>query len=129
MQLCCCVTATSGAESPQLHDATLPHKKMTTHQSRLSFRNAVFAAISTDSDRWPQPVIYAEQVEGDKYRFDACNAPAMPSGAIPWMFVEGDSFGDLTGDHESDADGIEDNMFELAVNDVNDEFVRCYAAR
>lgn len=30
MQLCCCVTATNGAESPQLHDATLPHKKMTT---------------------------------------------------------------------------------------------------
>ena len=33
MQLCCCVTATSDAESPQLHDATLPHKKMTTTTS------------------------------------------------------------------------------------------------
>ena len=28
MQLCCCVTATSGAESPQLQQATPPHKKM-----------------------------------------------------------------------------------------------------
>ena len=28
MQLLCCVTATSGAESPQLQQATLPHKKM-----------------------------------------------------------------------------------------------------
>ena len=28
MQLCCCVTATSGAESFQLQQATLPHKKM-----------------------------------------------------------------------------------------------------
>ena len=38
MQLCCCVTATSDAESPQLHDATLPHKKMTTtsHTACLS---------------------------------------------------------------------------------------------
>ena len=33
MQLLCCVTATSGAESPQLQQATLPHKKMTTTTS------------------------------------------------------------------------------------------------
>jgi hypothetical protein len=46
----------------------------------------------------------------------------MPSDAILWINVEGDSFGDLTGDHQSDADAIEANMFEDAVNDVNDAF-------
>lgn len=95
---------------------------MTTNQSRQSFRAAILAVLGTDSSTWPEPVIYAEHVEGDKYRFDACNAPAMPSCAIPWMFVAADSFGDLTGDHEADADSIEDNMFENAVNDVNDAF-------
>jgi hypothetical protein len=95
---------------------------MTTTESSRTFRNAVLAVLSTDSDRWPQPVIYAEHVEGDKYRFDACNSPAMPSDAILWINVEGDSFGDLTGDHQSDADAIEANMFEDAVNDVNDAF-------
>jgi hypothetical protein len=94
----------------------------TTNESRASFRAAVIAVLTADSASWPQPVIYAEHVEGDKYRFDACNAPAMPSDAILWLAVEGDSFGDLKGDHEADADAIEDNMFEDAVNDVNDAF-------
>ena len=40
MQLCCCVTATSESESSQLHDATLPHKKMTTiAQSAIALGN------------------------------------------------------------------------------------------
>lgn len=46
----------------------------------------------------------------------------MPSDAILWMSVEPDSFGDLSGDNETDADAIEGNLFEDAVNDVNDEF-------
>jgi hypothetical protein len=93
---------------------------MTTNESRKTFRAAILAVLTTDSDTWPRPVIYAEHIAGDKYRFDSCNAPAMPSDAIPWMFVEPDSFGDLTGDHEADADGIELNMFEHAINDTND---------
>jgi hypothetical protein len=96
---------------------------MTTNESRKSFRNAIFAVLTTDSDRWPQPVIYAEHIEGDKYRFDSCNLPAVPSDAIVWLNVEADSFGQLTGNHEADADSIEDNMFEDAVNDVNDAFL------
>jgi hypothetical protein len=89
--------------------------------SRATFRDAVLAVLTADSASWPQPVIYAEDIDGEM-RFDACNAPAMPSDAILWLAVEGDSFGDLTGDHEADADAIEDNMFEDAVNDVNDAF-------
>lgn len=96
---------------------------MTTTQSSQSFRNAVLAALSTNSETWPQPLIFAEQVEGDKFRFGACNAPEMPSEAVAWLYVESDSFGDLTGDHESDADSIEANMFEQAVNDVNEAFL------
>ena len=95
---------------------------MTTNESSRTFRNAVLAVLSTDSDTWPQPVIYAEHVDGDKYRFDACNEPAMPEGAIVWLNVEPDSFGELSGDHEADADSIEANMFESAVNCVNDAF-------
>ena len=95
---------------------------MTTNESRQSFRLAILAVLKTDSATWPQPVIYAEHIESDKYRFDACNAPAMPSDAIPWLFVEGDSFGELSGNHEADSHAIEDNMFEAAVNDVNDVF-------
>ena len=93
---------------------------MTTNESRRTFRNAILAVLTTDTDTWPQPVIYAEHVEGDKYRFDACNAPAMPSDAIPWLYIESDSFGDLSGDDEADADAIESNMFEDAINAVND---------
>ena len=93
---------------------------MTTNESSRTFRNAVLAVLSADSDTWPQPVIYAEWVEGDKYRFDACNAGAMPSNAVVWLYVGADSFGELTGDHQADADAIEANMFESAVNDVND---------
>ena len=95
---------------------------MTTTESSRTFRQAVLKVLTTESDRWPQPVIYAEHVEGDKYRFDACNAPAMPADAVAWLYVESDSFGDLTGDNDADADGIEANMFEQAVNDVNDAF-------
>ena len=93
---------------------------MTANESRKTFRGAVLAVLITDRDTWPEPVIYAEHIEGDKYRFDACNAPAMPSAAIPWLFVSPDSFGDLSGDADADADSIEANMFEAAVNDVND---------
>jgi hypothetical protein len=96
---------------------------MTTTESRRTFRNAVLAVLSTDSETWPDPVIYAEHIQGDQYRFDACNAAAMPSDAIAWLYVEADSFGELTGDSESDADAIEDNMFEDALNEVNDEFL------
>ena len=96
---------------------------MTTTESRRTFRNAVLAVLSTDSETWPDPVIYAEHIQGDQYRFDACNAAAMPSDAIAWLYVEADSFGELTGDTESDADAIEDNMFEAALNEVNDEFL------
>lgn len=95
---------------------------MTTNQSRQSFRAAILAVLDADRASWPQPVIYAEHIEGDKYRFDACNEPAMPKDAILWLAVEEDSFGELSGDNEADADGIENNMFEHAVNDVNDAY-------
>ena len=95
----------------------------TTTETASSFETAILAALSTDPARWPQPVIYAEEIDGEM-RFDACNAPAMPSDAIIWMFVEGDSFGDLTGDHESDAGGIAVNLYEQAVNDTLDEIER-----
>ena len=47
MQLCCCVTATSGAESPQLHDATLPHKKMTTINWTTATGTALEVTVTT----------------------------------------------------------------------------------
>jgi hypothetical protein len=99
---------------------------ITATKSRETFRNAVLAILDTDSNDWKNPVIYAQNVDGDKYLFDSCNAIAMPSDAIPWLYVEADSFGDLTGDHETDAAGIELNMFEQAINDVNDA---CFAGR
>lgn len=95
----------------------------TTTATSTSFQTAIFAVLSTASDCWPQPVIYAEEIDGEM-RFDACNAPAMPSDATPWMFVQADSFGDLTGDHESDARGICSNLYEQAVNDIRDEIER-----
>jgi hypothetical protein len=88
-----------------------------TTATRRSFNAALVSVLSTDSDRWPQPVIYAQDIDGEM-TFDACNLPAMPSDAIPWLNVEGDSFGELTGNHQADADGIEANSFEQAVNDV-----------
>lgn len=89
----------------------------TTESTRLSFNAAVRAVLATESDRWPQPVIYAEEING-VMTFGACNAPATPSGAIVWLNVEGDSFGELTGDHQADADGIESNCYEEAVSDI-----------
>lgn len=94
----------------------------TTTATRRSFNAAILAVLSTESDRWPQPVIYAEESGADMI-FGACNAPATPADAIVWLNVEGDSFGELTGDHQADADGIECNMFDDAVNDVNDAFL------
>lgn len=95
----------------------------TTTQTATSFQSAILAVLTTESDRWPQPVIYAEEIDGEM-RFDACNAPAMPNDAILWMAVEGDSFGELTGDYETDAGGIATNMYEQAVNDTLDEIER-----
>jgi hypothetical protein len=95
----------------------------TTTSTNRSFRAAVLAALSTDSATWPQPVIYAQEIDGEMI-FDACNAPAMPQDAIPWMHVESDSFGDLTGDHEADSHAIECNMFDQAANDTLDELDR-----
>lgn len=95
----------------------------TTPQTASTFQTAVLAVLSTDPDRWPQPVIYAEEIDGEM-RFDASNEPAMPADAIPWLYVQGDSFGDLTGDHDSDACGIAVNMYETAVGDTLDEIDR-----
>ena len=95
----------------------------TTTDTAASFQSAILAVLSTESDRWPQPVIYAEEIDGEM-RFDASNAPAVPSDAIAWLYVEGDSFGCLTGDHESDAGGIAANMYEQAVSDTLDEVDR-----
>ena len=92
-----------------------------TTATRRSFNAALVSVLSTDSDRWPQPVIYAQDIDGEM-TFDACNAPAVPSDAIVWLNVEGDSFGELTGNHQADADGIEANSFEDAVNDVIEAF-------
>ena len=92
----------------------------TTAESRASFRQAVLDVLTTDRETWPDPVIYAEYVGDDKYRFGSCNAPALSGDEIVWMHVEPDSFGGLTGDDAADADGIEDNMFEQAVNDCAD---------
>ena len=91
----------------------------TTPKTANSFQSAILEVLSTDSDRWPQPVIYAEEIEGEMV-FDACNAPAMPYDAIAWLYVQGDSFGDLSGDHEADAAGISVNVYEQAVNDILD---------
>ena len=91
----------------------------TTIATRTSFRSAILAVLECDSASWPQPVIYAQDIDGAMI-FDACNAPAMPSDAIPWMYIEADSFGDLSGNNEDDAAGIDLNMFEAAVNDTND---------
>lgn len=95
----------------------------TTTTTASSFQSAILAVLSTDSASWPQPVIYAEEIDGEM-KFDAANAPAMPSDAIPWLYVEADSFGDLSGDHEADAGGIAVNMYEQAVNDTLDEIER-----
>lgn len=93
---------------------------MTTDESRKSFRAAVHSVLTTDRETWPEPVIYAEYVGGDVYRFGACNAPALSGDEIVWIHVEPDHFGELSGDPDADADGIEANMFEQAWNDVND---------
>jgi hypothetical protein len=95
----------------------------TTPQTASSFQSAVLAILSTDSESWPQPVIYAEDVEGEMV-FGACNAPALGGDEIVWMYVQADSFGELTGDHESDASGIAVNLYEQAVNDTLDEITR-----
>lgn len=101
-----------------------PTKNMqTTTTTASSFQSAVLAVLATDSDRWPQPVIYAEEIDGEM-RFGACNQPALSGDEIVWLYVDGDSFGELTGDHEADAVGIALNMYEQAVNDTLDEIER-----
>jgi hypothetical protein len=89
----------------------------TTQATRRSFNAAVLAVLSSDRDSWPSPVIYAEEVDGEM-RFGACNQPALGGDEIVWLCVEGDSFGDLTGDHQADADGIEANCYDQAVSDT-----------
>ena len=92
----------------------------TTAESRATFRQAIFDVLTTDRDTWPNPVIYAEYVGNDHYRFGACNEAALGGDEIIWMHVDPNSFGGLTGDAEADALGIETNMFEDAVNDCAD---------
>ena len=76
MQLCCCVTATSDAESPQLQQATLPHKKMTTHT------NAAGTAYFSTTDENGQTV-YSFSADFDdvwtQNDEDAINADSAPS--------------------------------------------------
>lgn len=89
----------------------------TTEATRRSFNAAIVAVLSTESDRWPEPVIYAEEINGEMI-FGACNKPALGGEGIVWLQVEGDSFGELSGDHQTDADGIEAKSYEDAVNDI-----------
>ena len=89
-------------------------------QSRESFRNAVYDAITADLCRWPQPVIYAKKSDNGEFLFRACNAAALCGDEIVWLHVEPDSFGVLSDNPDADADGIKSNMFEQAINDIND---------
>lgn len=76
MQLCCCVTATSGAESFQSHEATLPHKKMTTHT------NAAGTAYFSTTDENGQTVYSFFSDFDDVWTQDdedAINADSTPS--------------------------------------------------
>jgi len=95
----------------------------TTTETVTSFQKAILAVLSTDNSTWPQPVIYAEEINGEM-NFGACNAPAMPDDAIAWVYVQSDTFGELTGNHEYDAGGIAANMYEQAVSDILDETER-----
>jgi hypothetical protein len=90
----------------------------TTDNTRRTFNAAIREILSTDSDRWPQPVIYAEKNAAGEMVFGACNAPALGGSEIVWLHVEPDSFGDLSGDAQADADGIEANCYEQAVQDT-----------
>jgi len=91
-----------------------------TDSTRRSFNAAVKTVLESNRSEWPQPVIYAEERAGEMI-FAACNAPALGGEEIVWMYVESDSFGDLSGDAQSDADGIEANNYEQAVSDIEDE--------
>lgn len=88
-----------------------------TKNTRKSFNAALVAVLESTPAEWPQAVIYAENLDGEM-RFDAANAPAMPGNATVWMYVEPDSFGELIGDAQDDADGIEANCYEQAVMDI-----------
>jgi hypothetical protein len=89
-------------------------------KSRESFRDAILALLKASPHAWPQPVIYAVTADGGAYRFDVCNAPAMPKDAIPWIYPEPGSFGSTGMDLAGEADFITDTMFEAAINAVSD---------
>lgn len=85
--------------------------------TRKSFKTAIRTILETSYDRWPDPAIYAENINGEMI-FDSSNLPAMPNGATLWMVVQPDSFGELSGNPEDDSLGIEINCFDQAVIDI-----------
>lgn len=99
-----------------------------TKNTRSTFNAAILEAIEyLDSDaEMTNPVIYAREDEGeDEMVFEFGSEIHLQGDAegesIVWFHVEGDSFGELSGDHKADADGIEANCFEEAVGSIEDD--------
>lgn len=87
-----------------------------TQNTRDTFTAAIYATL-THLDTWRESVIYAEDV-GGVMTFDAAPRALMPKGAVPWLYVEPDSFGDLDDDLQAIAEEVCFNMFEDAVQDT-----------
>lgn len=90
-----------------------------TNQTRSSFNNAVREALEMSEDMKTQPAIFADIKDGELW-FRAVNMFAWQStgsgNEVHWSDVR-DVFDGLTGDHQADADGIEANNYEQAVED------------
>ena len=94
MQLCCCVTATSGSESPQLHDATLPHKKMTTTTTPVAAKFIVRVSYSYYPGTFYAPKNGAlSDCNGDRIEFDSREDAEKYLTAVPelteWGYTAG----------------------------------------
>lgn len=90
-----------------------------TENTKSTFERAVQTVIEMEG-QWPEPSIYAYLQDDGQMVFDCAPKTAMPRGVTLWLVATPDSFGDLTGDHQEDAFAIAAEMYEQAVQDVQD---------
>ena len=97
-----------------------------TNETRRQFSKAIADAIvflNDDESEMSDLCIYAETGGTNRreigFHFGA--EMHMQEGDILWMMIEPDSFGDydLTADPEDEADGISDNLWVDAVQDIS----------
>ena len=85
-----------------------------TSKTRSSFRKSVKDSLDAlEEGCMNEPSIYAIEKNGEMV-FEFSARLEVPKDGFLWLTVQPDSFGDLSGNNEEDAIGIENNCFEEA---------------